>query len=154
MKSRSRTLWLSDCRKKSSGVFVSGRSGSSCLISSSRSIVSSSRSRELRISRRFCVYIFIVYCCSLLASMLRWRCAVEYHHSFIVDMNSNYLIYYFGCYYLWWCFINKNCTWTLKMFKFNSIKYLHFLQNLVIRNKYFLCVFLYSLIVVKKRERL
>ena len=142
MKRRSRTIWLSDCRKKSSGVFVSGRSGSSCLISSSRSIVSSSRSRELRISSRFCVYIFIVYCCSILASvMLRWRCAVEYHHSFIVDMNSNYLIYYFGCYYLWWCFINNNCTWTLKMFKFNSIKYLHFLQNLVIRNKYFLCVF-------------
>ncbi|PWA49426.1 hypothetical protein CTI12_AA486070 [Artemisia annua] len=58
-KSRSRTLWLSDCRKKSSAIVVSGSSGSSCLtsegslclsggssslVSSSRSMVSSSRS--------------------------------------------------------------------------------------------------------------
>nr|GEU72468.1 hypothetical protein [Tanacetum cinerariifolium] len=65
-KSRSRTLWLSDCRKRSSAIVVSERSGSSCLtsegssclsggssslVSSSRSMVLSSRSRELRIRR-------------------------------------------------------------------------------------------------------
>ncbi|PWA43599.1 hypothetical protein CTI12_AA534090 [Artemisia annua] len=79
-KSRSRTLWLSDCRKKTSAIVVSGSSGSSCLtsegsfclsggssslvsssrsmvsssrsvVSSSRSMVSSLRSRELRIRR-------------------------------------------------------------------------------------------------------
>nr|GEW72702.1 ribonuclease H-like domain, reverse transcriptase, RNA-dependent DNA polymerase [Tanacetum cinerariifolium] len=75
MKSRSRTLWLSDCRKKSSAIFVSGRSGSSCLVSegssclyggssslvsSSRSMVLSSRSCELRISSRLCVYLYSV----------------------------------------------------------------------------------------------
>ncbi|GKC51905.1 hypothetical protein Tco_1074650, partial [Tanacetum coccineum] len=50
-KSRSKTLWLSDCRKKSSAIFVSGRSGSSCLISEGSSCFSGGSSSLVSKSR-------------------------------------------------------------------------------------------------------